>query len=289
MPFVRRPIREWANDLEIWDSDGKKRKMSKSTVDVVFKKLIQDGLVTYLNDDTRVRAYAVLERNLSNRISARTGLRFQELKELPEDYLGDESWTESGQDLDKRWTEPGQEVDIKPQGNQGFQGSFGTGTYTDTGTYTYNKSHKSEERNFIKNEPQRIGAILHGSADPDAVHNSTTVQDMFKIWQEEFPDSDERLNTRSASWLKAAYDSSFNEDLRAWRNYLRKAKTSEFIMDRPHLLCLKWLLSFETIGNIGRGAYDVSEPEVAESVDIAGLMQDCDKKISVGLGARVAV
>jgi hypothetical protein len=63
------------------------------------------------------------------------------------------------------------------------------------------------------------------------------------------------------SWLKAAYDTSFGGDLRAWRNYLRKAKTSKFIAGRPHLLCLKWLLSFETIGNINRGAYDVAEPE----------------------------
>jgi hypothetical protein len=108
-----------------------------------------------------------------------------------------------------------------------------------------------------------IGAVLSKARQTDEllVVQNTTVQDMFRIWQEEFPDSDERLSSRSASWLKAAYDSSFNEDLRTWRNYLRKAKTSEFIMDRPHLLCLKWLLSFETIGNIGHGAYDVSEPE----------------------------
>jgi hypothetical protein len=167
-------------------------------------------------------------------------------------------------------------VDIKPQGNQGFRGNSGTGTYTNTYTDTYNKSHKSEERESFQKIhqegddqtrcalPVSIGAVLNKARQTDElpVVQNRTVQDMFKIWQEEFPDSDERLSSRSASWLKAAYDASFNEDLRAWRNYLRKAKTSEFIMDRPHLLCLKWLLSFETIGNISRGAYDVTEPEL---------------------------
>jgi hypothetical protein len=266
MPFVRRSLQEWSNDLELWFDNGNKRKMSKTRICQIFKKLVQDGIVKYVNYNSRIRAYAVCENNLIHKISEIIGLKFQKGKEWPEDSI-DESEHKFNENATFQHEkaiiqhEKAMKVNDKPQENQGLSGNFGTGTYTYTDTGTYNKSHKSEEKNFSKNESQMVGAILHDSSDPDVAHTSTTVQDMFRVWQEEFPDSAERLNGRSASRLKAAYDSSFNEDLMAWRNYLRKVKTSEFIMDRPHLLCLKWLLSFDVIGNIGRGAYDVREPE----------------------------
>jgi hypothetical protein len=86
--------------------------MSRATVGIVFKKLIRDGLVTYINYNSRIRSYAVCERNLIRRISEITGLKFQELKELPEDYLGDEFWSESEEKYDESMIK----VDIKPPG-----------------------------------------------------------------------------------------------------------------------------------------------------------------------------
>jgi hypothetical protein len=99
---------------------------------------------------------------------------------------------------------------LQSHANPGFFKNSASRPHTRTDRHAIDKSHKSEERDFSKNEPQIIGSILRGLRDRDAVHDSTTVQDMFKIWKEEFSGSDERANTRSAGWLKAAYDTSFD-------------------------------------------------------------------------------
>ncbi|MDR0553014.1 MAG: hypothetical protein LBG13_02885, partial [Holosporales bacterium] len=94
------------------------------------------------------------------------------------------------------------------------------------------------------------------------VKKSNIVQEMFRVWKSEFPGSEERLNLKISRWMKAAFDTKFQGNLQNWVDYLRLAKTSRFITENPHLLCLKWLLSFNAIEGIcKRRAYGVAAAE----------------------------
>jgi hypothetical protein len=77
-PFVRMTLQEWADGLEICFINGKRSQISRVTVCMIFKDLVQDGLVMSSHDHSRVTSYAVHERNLTNRITERTGIRFKE-------------------------------------------------------------------------------------------------------------------------------------------------------------------------------------------------------------------
>jgi hypothetical protein len=77
-PFVRMTLQEWADDLEICFINGNKRKISRVTVCMIFKALAEDGLVICRHDHSRVASYAVHEGNLTNRITERTGIKFEE-------------------------------------------------------------------------------------------------------------------------------------------------------------------------------------------------------------------
>ena len=74
--YVRKSLKEWSQDLEVWFENDKKRKLSTSAISAIFKALIDEGLITYINDVSRIRSYKVLEHNLAERVRQKVGIDF---------------------------------------------------------------------------------------------------------------------------------------------------------------------------------------------------------------------
>lgn len=162
-------------------------------------------------------------------------------------------------------------------------------------------SEKAVDEKSAKNEETSIDTNV-GKGNSCGKSSQQTVQRMFQIWQKEFPDSGEVLTKQVSAWLKAAFDEKFSKNFYEWSCYLRKVKTSSFIMERSHLQRLNWILSFETITKIQQGGYDVSEPEADPeelkryekelwtklSQEIDGLSEDpiCKKNIGIEYSKR---
>jgi hypothetical protein len=169
------------------------------------------------------------------------------------------------------------------------------------------KSDKSifEKSNFIKNnkknselfqqsdiqntinDVQNVGIICKKESNCSK-QKCTIVQDMFEIWQEEFPLLEEQLNLEKSSWLKSAYDSVFNKDLQEFRTYLRRVKTSKFITEKPHLLNIKWLLDFGHIAEIRAGNYSTCAPD-NPSTELNNLKNDCLEMIELKRAPRICM
>lgn len=230
--YVRKSLREWSYELERWYENGKKKRVSKSCIGKALNELVNSKLLIKLDsNDSRIAAYKLCQEELQKRLKH---LFFD--VHFRSTFVG--NYDESVPKVQRKYDESKTKVDDEIHGCQGLKANSGSGTYTNT--YTYNKSYKSEE----KEKHQNI------------------VQKMFQIWEEEFPKSGEILNQKISCWMKAAFDKQFEADLSNWKNYLKTAKTSKFIISKPHLLKLKWLLNFETIANIRKKAYEVAEPEL---------------------------
>jgi predicted transcriptional regulator len=98
--------------------------------------------------------------------------------------------------------------------------------------------------------------------DPPVIQKSTIVQDMLKIWSEEFPTSKIELTKNLARFLVAAFKMKFGSCLRAWRRYLKILKTSTFIMSEKFKLSIWWVIKFFTIDRIRAGELGVHEEKI---------------------------
>ena len=74
--YVRKSLKEWSQDLQVWFENDKKRNLSTSAISAIFKVLIDEGLITYINDVSRIRSYKVLEHNLAERVKQKVGIDF---------------------------------------------------------------------------------------------------------------------------------------------------------------------------------------------------------------------
>lgn len=90
----------------------------------------------------------------------------------------------------------------------------------------------------------------------------TIVQDMIKIWNDEFKKSPIRLTKSIARYLVAAFKTKFQSNLKEWRKYLRTIQTSAFIMSEKFKLTITWVLKFCTIDRIRAGELGVHPGEV---------------------------
>ncbi len=109
--------------------------------------------------------------------------------------------------------------------------------------YGFNKSIKSKSENSKKENQEE-------AVKP----KNTTAQDMIKLWNEIIGRKD-NLNLTTAKYLVAAFKIKFNNSLDRFARYIRKIKSSAYLMGEKFILRLGWVLKFQTIDDIAIGAY----------------------------------
>lgn len=114
-----------------------------------------------------------------------------------------------------------------------------------------NKSYKS--KNFIKENAKNTS-----SGDP----KPTIVQDMIKIFNEEFPNAKMFLTKHIARNLVSAFKTKFNSCLKEWKRYLKLVKTSSYIISEKFKLSILWLIKFFTIDRIRVGELGVNSGRI---------------------------
>jgi hypothetical protein len=96
---------------------------------------------------------------------------------------------------------------------------------------------------------------------------TTTAQDMLRIWNEETKRND-GMTPHTARYLVACHKVKFRQSLDEWRSYLRKIRTSSYIMS-PEFKSkirsfLKWVISFRVIDCVLRGGFGCKFREESE-------------------------
>jgi DNA-binding MarR family transcriptional regulator len=131
-----------------------------------------------------------------------------------------------------------------------------------------NKSYKSE--NFDE-EAQNLQTSVDTSKlsaiqdPPNPSPKPTIVQDMIKIWQEEFPLSEFTLTKKLAQYLVKAFQSKFDSSSDEWRKYLKLIKTSPYITSEKFKINLFWVLKFTTIDRLKAGELGVDADKIPVS------------------------
>jgi len=101
----------------------------------------------------------------------------------------------------------------------------------------------------------------------------TTVQDMIKIWNQEFPNQKIisgstgqtgviHLTKQLARFLVASFKLKFENCLEKWKRYLRLIKTSTYLMGEKFKLSVQWVIKFLTIDRIRAGELGVDESKI---------------------------
>jgi DNA-binding transcriptional ArsR family regulator len=127
-----------------------------------------------------------------------------------------------------------------------------------------NKSYKSEKSKFFDEKKQNLQEFSADMNSPAAtgVPKPMIVQDMSKIWREEFPSSEFRLTQMIARYLVKAFKSNFKSSLKEWRKYLKLIKTSDFIMSGKFKVTLPWALKFSIMDRLKAGELGVDENKI---------------------------
>lgn len=121
----------------------------------------------------------------------------------------------------------------------------------DNSKQNINKSYKS--KNFIKENSKNTS-----SDNP----KPTIVQDMIRIFNEEFPKTKMILTKHLARNLVSAFKTKFNSCLKEWKRYLKLVKTSSYIISEKFKLSILWLIKFFTIDRIRVGELGVNSGRV---------------------------
>jgi DNA-binding Lrp family transcriptional regulator len=140
--------------------------------------------------------------------------------------------------------------------------------YMDNSKQIINKSYKSNksEKNKIEenNSWQQAPIRTEHSEHTETPHQKPTIiQDMLKIWNEEFSGSKIMLTKQLARFLVAAFKTKFNSCLKEWRKYLKIIKTSAYIMGDKFKLSIWWIIKFVTIDRIRGGELGVNPGKIA--------------------------
>jgi hypothetical protein len=117
-----------------------------------------------------------------------------------------------------------------------------------------NKSNKSQ--------PAAASDILKKSSSEVKPPKNTTVQDMIKIFREEFPSLRETLSLKKSQYLVKAFKDKFNSSLQEWKKYLKLIKTSAYIMKEGFKLTLFWIIKFLTIDRLRAGELGVKKDSI---------------------------
>lgn len=149
-------------------------------------------------------------------------------------------------------------------------------------------------QNYIKKEIVNpdAGSNQLTKTETDVQIPRTTTNDMFKIWKEWFPNSEDVLTKDLSRMLVAAFKRKFECNLGKWKHYLRKIESSSYLTSEKFELTLKWALKFTTIDRIKNNELGVKEVmyiltaeeidfEAAESTQAIEMTSDTPKVKSV--------
>jgi hypothetical protein len=78
----------------------------------------------------------------------------------------------------------------------------------------------------------------------------TTIQEMLKIWYEEFPNKPVKLTRQICGYMLGTFRLKFNNSLENWRQYLLKIKSSAYLMSEKFQIKILNLLKFSFIAKI---------------------------------------
>ena len=130
-----------------------------------------------------------------------------------------------------------------------------------------NKSNKSINSKIFEEKIEDRTEIIDENPKP------TVVQDMIRIWNQEFPNqkiisgSTEQvgvihLTKQLARFLVASFKLKFENCLEKWKQYLRLIKTSAYLMGEKFKLSVMWVIKFLTIDRIRAGELGVDESKI---------------------------
>ena len=144
--------------------------------------------------------------------------------------------------------------------------------YIDNKKQDINKSNKSLIADNLK---KNFDSTVCKTNDENysGTKETTTVQDMVKIWNQEFPNqkiisgSTEQtgiihLTKQLARFLVASFKLKFENCLEKWKRYLELIKTSTYLMGEKFKLSVQWVIKFMTIDRIRAGELGVDESKI---------------------------
>lgn len=140
--------------------------------------------------------------------------------------------------------------------------------------YTYNKiqDDKSINSKIFEEKIEDRTEIIDENPKP------TVVQDMIRIWNQEFPNQKIisgstkqvgviHLTKQLARFLVASFKLKFENCLEKWKRYLRLIKTSAYMMGEKFKLSIQWVIKFLTIDRIRAGELGVDESKIPVDTD----------------------
>lgn len=143
--------------------------------------------------------------------------------------------------------------------------------------YTYNKiqdnkSNKSINSKIFEEKIENQTENINENSKP------SIVQDMIKIWNQEFPNQKIisgstkqvgviHLTKQLARFLVASFKLKFENCLEKWKRYLRLIKTSAYMMGEKFKLSIQWVIKFLTIDRIRAGELGVDESKIPVDTD----------------------
>lgn len=137
-----------------------------------------------------------------------------------------------------------------------------------------NRSNKQNNKSY------KSGTLKNSINDKKSCcvkQKPTIVQDMIKIWKENFPNSKLILTKQLAKYLVAAFKNKFNSRIDKWRKYISLIKTSKYICNNNFYLCINWVIKYFTIDRITNGDLGVNK-NLITSYDHEQITEDNFKK-----------
>lgn len=115
-----------------------------------------------------------------------------------------------------------------------------------------------DNKNNINKSYKSPDSILENNSEK----KSTTVQDMLREFNAEFPNIPVSLTKLLAKNLVAAFKIKFQNSLNEWKKFLKLIKTSAYLTSEKFKLTLFWILKFATIDRIRQGDLGVKPEQI---------------------------
>lgn len=127
-----------------------------------------------------------------------------------------------------------------------------------------NKSYKSIKNDFKKSSEQIVQEkhLDCKFGNKTVSQKPTIIQDMIRIWNEEFKGSKIELTKNLSRFLVAAFKTKFKSCLKDWKKYLKTLKTSVYLMSDKFKLSIWWVIKFITIDRIRAGELGVNAEKI---------------------------
>ena len=127
--------------------------------------------------------------------------------------------------------------------------------------HMYNKKHKQINNKSYKSPDNFSQKKLEVEISDVGKQKNTTVQDMMKVFNQEFSNLPIQLNKNVARNFVAAFKLKFENSLEKWKEFISLVKTSTYLMSEKFKLTVNWLLKFSTIDRLKNGELGVKIKE----------------------------